>query len=206
MRCLVNPLRGDNVVQQRSYLSDQIGHRIAARGVNIRDNALLTRGAGHRAFDGEGTPSQNLQLIGDGVLKSYLTDLSSAAKLGVPPGGNAVRESYDAKPGIDTSNFYMEPGSISPEAILKQTDRALILTSLSGWWVGTSPVVDTFSSAAMGFWIENGERIHPVKGVTIGGSLREMFKSIDLIGNDLSHTAPTSTPTFRVAEMAISGL
>jgi PmbA protein len=203
--CLTRPLAGHNVAQQRSYMEGKLGEQIASPGVNVRDNALLPQGASRRAFDGEGTPSRDLRLVKDGQLMTYLTDLASAAKLGIEPGGNAVRGSYDAKPQIRSSNLYLEAGNMSPAEIVRQTDRGLLLSYLSGWWVGMSPVTDTFSAAAMGFWIEKGERVHPVRGVTIGGSLQEMLKSIDWIGNDLRHLAPTTTPTFRITEMAISG-
>jgi PmbA protein len=205
LRCLVNPLRGDYVVQQRSYLADRLGKKVAADGVTIRDNALLSRGPASRAFDGEGSPATDTTVIRNGVLSAYLTDLSSAAKLGVACGGNAVRESYSARPQIGTSNFYLEPGPESPAEIISSTQRGLLVTVLSGWWVGMSPSTDVFSAAAMGHWIEDGEIAHPVRGITIGGAVRDMLGSIDRIGNDLEFTAETRTPTFRVAEMAISG-
>ncbi len=205
MVCLSQPLRGNFVVQERSYFSDQRGQKVASDLVNIRDNALLVRGSARRAFDGEGTPSRNLLLIGNGVLRNYLTDLASASKLGVQSGGNAVRRSYDSDPEIRGSNYYMEAGAHDPLRIVKETKRGLLLHTLSGWWVGMSPISDTFSSAAMGFWIEDGEIVHAVKGVSIGGAMREMLQSIDRVGTDLEFNGSTSTPTFRVAEMAISG-
>jgi PmbA protein len=205
MVCLSQPLRGNFVVQERSYFADQLGQKVASDLVNIRDNALLERGSARRAFDGEGTPSRNLPLIEKGVLRNYLTDLASAAKLGVQPGGNTVRRSYDSDPEIRGSNYYMEAGTHDPKQIVKETKRGLVLDILSGWWVGMSPVSDTFSSAVMGFWIEDGEIAHPVKGISIGGSLREMLQSIDRVGTDLEFNGSTTTPTFRVGEMAISG-
>jgi len=45
-----------------------------------------------------------------------------------------------------------------------------------------------------------------VRGITIAGSLGEMLAGIDRVGNDLEFTNRTTTPTFRVAEMAISGI
>jgi PmbA protein len=202
---LVQPLRGDHVVRGRSYLAGSIGETVAAPEVTVRDNPLRPEGPVRRMFDAEGSPTRDLALVENGVLASYLTDLSSAAKLGVPCGGNANRDSYDSRIEIGTTNLYMEPGPHSPDDILRATERGLMVTVLSGWWLGLSPVTDTYSSAAMGFWIEDGEIVHPVRGVSIGATLRDMLKSIDMIGNDLVFTAPTTTPTFRVAEMAISG-
>lgn len=206
LRSLAPPLRGDHVVHGRSYLADAVGGRIAAEGVTIRDNALLHQGAGRRSFDGEGTPTHNLAVVEDGILTTFLTDLLSAKKLGLAPTGSAGRGGYAARPEIGTSNFYMEPGPHSRDQIIAQTKRGLLLASLSGWWVGLSPANDTFSSAAMGFWIEDGEIAYPVRGISVGGTLRDMLGSIDMVGNDLEFLGQTSAPTFRVAEMAISGV
>jgi PmbA protein len=202
---LVQPLRGDHVVRGRSYLAGRLGEAVAAAGVTIRDNPLLPQGPRSRSFDGEGSPTTNLPLVENGVLANYLTDLNTAGALGVPCGGNANRDSYDSRIEIGTTNLYMEPGPHSPEEIVRATDRGLMVTLVSGWWLGLSPATDTYSSAAMGFWIESGEVLHPVRGVSIGGTVREMLKSIDMIANDLTFATPTTTPTFRVAEMAISG-
>ena len=170
LRSLVPALRGDNVVHERSFFGDTLGEKIAADAVTIRDNAWLSQGAGRRSFDGEGTPSQNLAVIENGVLKTYLLDLASAGKLGMAPTGNALRESYTSQPDIGTGNFYMEAGSHTRDEIIKSTKRGLLVTNLSGWWVGLSPVTDTFSSAAMGLWIEDGEIAYPVRNISIGGT------------------------------------
>lgn len=205
LRRLIPALRGDFVAQQRSFLGDQLGQPIAAPQVTIRDNAHLLGGAASRPFDGEGVPTTNLTLVEKGELRSFLTDVGSAQKLGLPNTGNSGRDGYNSLPQIGTTNLYLEPGDVSPEEIIRQTRRGLLVTVLSGWWVGMSPTSDTFSSAVMGQWIENGEIAHAVRGITIGGNLREMLAGIDRIGNDLEFIAETCAPTFRVAEMAISG-
>lgn len=205
LACLTEALRGDNVLQGRSYLADRVGQIIAAPSVTIRDNPRLTRGVLRGTFDAEGSPTRDLPLVQAGRLQSYLCDLASGAKLGVPGGGNAVRASYDSRTEIGTSNLYLEPGAETPESIVQATPRGLLVTQLSGWWVGRSSTEDTFSSAAMGIWIENGVRAYPVRGITIGGSLLAMLQGIDRIGNDLEYLNEISTPTFRVAEMSISG-
>jgi PmbA protein len=203
---LLQPLMGDSVVEGRSYLEGKVGEKIAAQGVTVRDNALLDQGVNRRSFDAEGSPTSNLVLVENGVLRNYLTDLGSSFRLGVPCGGNANRDSYATGIEIGSSNCYMEPGEQSPEEIIAATERGLLVTLLAGWWVGLSPSKDVFSSAAWGHWIENGKKVHPVRGVSVGGTLREMLDKIDMIGNDLETYGRTSTPTFRVSEMAISGV
>lgn len=202
---IIPPSRGDNVVRGRSYLAGRIGQTIAGPGVSIIDDPLLREGAGRRAFDGEGLPCRTLPIVAEGVLANHLTDLASAQALGVSPGGNTARNDYTSRPEIGPSTLYMRAGDVPPDEIIRRTPRGLLITSLSGWWVGLSPVTDTFSSAATGYWIENGEIARPVKGISVGGSLREMLAAIDLVGSDLVFTHENNAPTFRVAEMAVSG-
>ena len=61
------------------------------------------------------------------------------------------------------------------------------------------------SGGASGFWIENGEIVHPVKGLTIAGSADAILNGIDMMGNDLDMDRSFAAPTFRVNEMQIGG-
>ncbi len=202
---LAQAMRGDHVLQERSYLAGRRGELIAAPLVSIRDDPRCARGPAQRAFDAEGSPAREVALIERGLLVNYLTDLASARRLGVTAGGNAVRESYAGRVEIGTSNLYMTPGESSPEEIVRATERGLWLTAISGAGAGSSPASEVFSAAATGIWIEKGELAYPVREVSIGGTVREMLSRIDLVGHDLDFTAETQTPTFRVSEMMISG-
>ncbi|MCU0611859.1 MAG: TldD/PmbA family protein [Candidatus Eisenbacteria bacterium] len=202
---LTQALRADQVVLQRSYLAGRVGSAVASPLVTISDLPHDLRGPDHRSFDAEGTPTRDQVLVGKGILNGYLSDRVSASKLGVEPGGHAVRDSYAAAPEVGISNLLMEPGSLDPEAIIAATDRGLLVTNLSGWWLNLSPANDVFSSAAMGIWIEKGARAHPVRGITVAGTIREMLAAVDMVGNDLRVTGTIATPTFRIAEMAVSG-
>jgi PmbA protein len=77
---------------------------------------------------------------------------------------------------------------------------------LSGWWLGLDPSNPQFSSAASGLWIENGKPVRPVARVTIAGTLQEIFSAVDSVGDDLVWDGAVKTPTFRVREMAVSGI
>jgi len=204
--CLSVALNGEHVTRGRSYLAGKIGDVIAGKNITIVDDPQLKGGTIQNSFDAEGTPTDELVLVENGVLKAYLTDLAAAKKLNVKPGGNARRDGYDQSPEIRSSNMTLKPGTHSLEDIIRNTERGLIVTVQSGWWVGLSPTSDTYSAAVMGLWVENGEIVHPVRGVSIGGTVTEMLRSIDMIGNDIMRTGPTAVPSFRVSEMAISGV
>lgn len=62
-----------------------------------------------------------------------------------------------------------------------------------------------YSRGARGFYIENGEIAYPVEEFTIAGTFPEMLAGIDAVADDLRFDAGVVSPSFRVAEMTVSG-
>jgi PmbA protein len=108
-----------------------------------------------------------------------------------------------APPGVSTTNFYLVPGSYTPEEIIGSVKQGLYLTEMIGF--GVNMVTGDYSRGAGGIWIENGELTYPVQEVTIAGNLKEMFNSIEMIGNDLVWRSSIASPTIKIAEMTIAG-
>jgi PmbA protein len=71
--------------------------------------------------------------------------------------------------------------------------------------MGISPATGDFSSGARGLWIESGEVVHPVKGVTVASNVLEMLRGVNAVGDDLSFKQQTVCPTLRIGEMSIGG-
>jgi PmbA protein len=154
-------------------------------------------------FDGEGVPTQKRTLIEGGVLKSFIYNTASANRAGTESTGNASRGGFTRLPGIGTHNIYVESGSLSRNEIIAGTDKGLLLKGVTGY--GISPVSGNFSGGASGFWVEKGEIVHPVKGLTIAGNADAILNGIDMMGNDLDMERTFAAPTFRVKEMQIGG-
>src|SRR5581483_4900376 len=101
--------------------------------------------------------------------------------------------------GPSTSNFVLQPGTDSNEAILKATRRGLYVTEMMGF--GFNAVTGDFSRGASGFWIEDGEFAFPVSEVTISLNIDQLWQRIDAIGDDLDLRTATAAPSFRVSKM-----
>jgi PmbA protein len=97
----------------------------------------------------------------------------------------------------------LQPGELSPEAIVRDTPKGLYVTSMMGF--GFNPVTGDFSRGAEGFLIENGQISRPVSEITIGVNFDDLWKGIDAIGSDLDLKTGTATPTFRVRQMTVAG-
>jgi len=95
------------------------------------------------------------------------------------------------------------PGTQTPEQILADIPNGFYVLSLMGF--GANMVTGDYSRGASGLWIENGELTYAVEEVTIAGNLREMFKNISAIGNDLIFRSSVTAPTLRVDGMTVAG-
>jgi predicted Zn-dependent protease len=60
-------------------------------------------------------------------------------------------------------------------------------------------------SIAAVHWIENGELTYPVQEITIAGNLKDMFRNITAIGNDLVFRGSVASPTLRIDGMTVAG-
>lgn len=195
------PLLGSSLWRKSSYLLDRLGTEVASSLVTIIDDPLIPRGPGSRAFDGEGLDSRQNVVVRNGRLETYLLDCYSARKLGLQPTASASRGGGSIGPA--TTNFVLQPGSLSREELIRSTERGLYVTEMMGF--GFNPVTGDFSRGAAGFWIEDGRIAFPVSEVTISSNLDRMLRGIDLIASDLELKSSVAAPTFRVDSMIISG-
>jgi PmbA protein len=97
----------------------------------------------------------------------------------------------------------MAAGTTPPDEIVKATKLGLWLKDVTGY--GINPVNGNFSGGASGLWIENGKVAHPVRGLTIAGSAKEMLTGIDMVGRDIDLDRRFAAPLFRIKEMQIGG-
>lgn len=193
---------GSAIWRKSSYLAEREGTRVASDLVTVVDDPLLVRGPGSRPFDGEGLLSRRNVVVEKGMLKMFLCDSYSARKLGRQSTGNASRGG-GAGVSPSTTNFILQPGNDSPEAIVKGTSKGLYVTDMMGF--GFNAVTGDFSRGASGFWIEGGELTYPVSEATISLNVDELWKRVDAVGSDLDLRSSVAAPTFRVARMTVAG-
>jgi PmbA protein len=199
---LCSAVNGYAIYKGASYLIGRLGEQIASANVTIVDDGRMPGGLGSKPFDGEGLPTRKTMVVERGVLTSYLLDTYAARKLKLSSTGNASRSVGEAS-SAGATNFYLAPGSASPEQIIGSVKRGLYVTELIGF--GINMVTGDYSRGAVGFWIENGELAYPVEEITIAGNLKDMWLGIEMIGNDLVFRGRVASPTVKIAEMTVAG-
>jgi PmbA protein len=126
----------------------------------------------------------------------------TARKLNMQTTGNASR-GLAGNPGIGAGNFFLQPGTKSPQEILRDVKQGLYVTEFLGF--GVNMTTGDYSRGASGLWIENGELTYPVEEITVAGNLKDMFKNITEIGNDLVFRSSVAAPTIRIDGLTVAG-
>lgn len=198
---LFDAVSGASVYRQASFLAGRLGETIAATSLTVIDDATMPGLFGSSPFDDEGVASRRTVLVRNGVLETFLHNCYTARKLGMRTTGNASR-GVAGNSGVGHGNFYLEPGTRSVAALIGSVQRGLYVTELIGSGVNT--VTGDYSRGAAGQWIEHGELAYPVSEITIAGSLRTMFQTLEA-ASDLEFRGSTASPTVLIGEMTLSG-
>jgi PmbA protein len=193
---------GESLLKQSSWLTGKLGEVVASPLVTLVDDGTLMRRVGSSPYDGEGLATRRNVLLDRGRLAMFVYDHYHARRAGVASTANALR-GWSSTPGIGFHNLYVEPGTESPEAILRRVDRGFYFDDQGSY--GFNGVTGDYSFQAQGYWIENGAKAFPVEGVTVAGSSLEMLKAIAGVGNDLEWRSSIACPTLLIAEMTVSG-
>ena len=198
---LASSINGAAIARGTSFLKDSMGEQVTSAGLTFIDDPLRPRGMASRLFDGEGLPVARRAMVEDGVLKSWFLDIASATKLGLTPNGQAARGMGSA-PSPGSSNFYLENGDLSLEALIAEIDEGFLVTEMMGSSVDM--ITGDYSRGAGGFWISGGKVSHPVSEATIAGNLKDMFKAITR-ANDIDMRKSTAAPSLRIDGMTVAG-
>ncbi|MCF6219794.1 MAG: TldD/PmbA family protein [Robiginitomaculum sp.] len=197
----VSAISGSAIARGVSFLKDSMGEQVFHKHINITDDPYLVRAGGSHPWDGEGVAGKRLQIVENGVLKSWLMHSAAARQLGLETTGHAAR-GMSSPPGIACSNVWMDAGVKTPAALMKDMGKGLLITEMFG--PSLNPNTGDYSVGIAGFAIENGERTYPVSEVTIAGNLLDMFKTIRA-ADDLKMDEPVATSSLLIESMVIAG-
>jgi len=200
-------LTAESMQRGRSFLMGKLGEKIASQGVNLVDDGRLVRGLGSASFDGEGVPTSRTRLVVDGTLEHLLYDTYTARRDGTSSTGNAQRSSYRGLPYPAPTNLFLVPSSKPVEEVIAGVDKGLFVTNTMNTG-GINPVNGDYSVGASGLWVQKGEIVGPVTGVTVAGNMADMLYGIRDVARDLRFIPIADSigaPTFVVEGMTIGG-
>ncbi|MBI4349389.1 MAG: TldD/PmbA family protein [Elusimicrobia bacterium] len=196
-------LSADSVQRGRSLLGGKRGKRVGSALATFVDDPLRPGGPATSFFDGEGVPTRRKVPIDGGVVRDYFYDAQTASKDGVAPNGSAGRSSYKSLAGPGSSNFYLEPGALTREALFEDTKDGILVLELMGMHTA-DPVSGEFSVGLSGVEIRGGVLAGAVRGAMLSGNLLDLLDRLDAVADDLSFYGACAAPTFRVRDLTVA--
>jgi PmbA protein len=100
-------------------------------------------------------------------------------------------------------NLIVGSGQDSFDTLVRNMGRGLIVTELMGQ--GVNGVTGDYSRGAAGFWVENGAIAYPVHEFTIAGNLKDLYRQIVAVGNDVDARGGVRTGSILIDRMTIAG-
>lgn len=198
---LLSAINGASIARGSSWLRDALGQQVLPKGVSVIEDPHRVRISSSRPFDGEGLPTQRRAIVEDGILTGWVLDLATGRKLGMPSTANAARGTSHP-PSPATSNIDLTQGQRSRDDLIRDMGTGLLVTSMIGSTI--NPTTGDYSRGAAGFWVENGQIMHPVNECTIAGNLRDMLLRL-IPANDARAHLSTRVPSCLIDGLTLAG-
>lgn len=189
----LSAVSGGNLFRKTSFLTDALNKEIFNPIIQIKEYPHLLGALGSSPFDQDGVVTREKDFIVNGVLKSYALSAYSARKLKMVNTGNSG--------GV--CNLMVTPTAGALSSLLQQLGTGLLVTELMGQ--GVNIVTGDYSRGVSGYWVENGEVQFPVSEITIAGNLKDMFKNMVSVGNDIDKRGNILTGSVLVEGLMLAG-
>jgi PmbA protein len=189
----IGAIRGGSQYRRASFLLDAAGQQVFPDWFCLSERPHLSKALASAPFDHEGVATRDRELVAGGVLLGYVLSSYSARKLGLRTTGNAG----------GTHNLIVPGDGGDLAEMLRRMDRGLLVTELMGQ--GVNGVTGDYSRGAAGFWIAGGRIEYPVHEVTVAGNLKDVYRGIVSVGNDVDVRGGIRTGSILVGEMTIAG-
>jgi len=190
---LIGAVSGGSLYRKASFLLDSLGQQVASKHLSIAEEPHLPGRIGSAAFDADGVATWDKSFIKAGVVESYVLSSYSGRKLGMATTGNSG--------GVFNLKLTGETRPV--DELYKAAGRGLLVTELMGQ--GVNSVTGDYSRGASGFWIENGELAYAVDEITIAANLKDMYRDIQLLGDDVDERGNIRAPSVLVGAMTLAG-
>ena len=189
-----------------SKLAGREGECIASELVTLVDDPFHPDSPAQMNFDAEGSPTFRKNVIENGVLKTLLYNLKTAAVAGKATTGNASKAGYNAAVTVRPFTMHFAGGTLSEEELLKMAGNGVYINSLGGLHAGANPVSGDFSLQSAGFLIENGVKTTHVKAFTVAGNFFDLLRNITGIADNVKLPRAMGVTAFGAPSILVEGL
>jgi len=179
------------LISGTSILKDRLGQTVASPKLTFWTKPVSEEIADGYFVTPDGFAAQDVAVIEDGVLKSFMLSLYGANK--------TKRERAKNAGGC----YVVMPGEKTLDEVIAGVEKGLLVARYSG---GNPSANGDFSGVAKNsYYIENGKILYPVSETMISGNLAELFLNIKEISRERVDFGSAILPYIHATGITISG-
>ncbi len=170
-----------------SIMAGKLGNEVASPLITLIDHPhpdFALHASGWTAVDDEGSLPKPAVIIENGILKGYMTDSITSAKLGIENTGNGRAWTYMDEPIVRMRNTYIASGNSSLQDMIEATEDGYYMVTAFGGGQADANAEFMFG-VGEAYRIKSGKIAYPVKSATISGQAFDVLRNVDMVGNDL---------------------
>jgi PmbA protein len=184
-----------------SQFAGKLGQKVASSCLTIEDDGLLEGGVGSASFDREGVPHQQMVIVDQGILKSYLHNSYTARKDGLISTGHASGGTRSL-PGVGSTNVLIASGEKTKDELVAGIQRGVIVTRFSGF---PNSITGDFSGVVKGgFLVERGEIVRPIVGTMIAGNVYQLLHQISGTSKERRKMGTLISPWIAIEDVSVT--
>ncbi len=193
-------LSGKRVVERSSPWSNALGEQMTSPRITLRQDPAA--GPFSCPFDDEGTPTQRLVFIDQGVVTLFYCDRAVGRTLGGGSTGNGFRPGLGSYPTPSLYNTLVQPGDKSLDQLIAGIDNGLLVDQILG---GGAGIAGDFSiNVDLGYRIHRGELVGRVKDTMVAGNIYTALKNSVELGSDADWNGSCYTPSVLLEGLSIT--
>jgi PmbA protein len=194
-------MNGKQVVEKASPWGDRLGEPITSTALTLSQQP--DAGPFSCPFDDEGTPTQPITFIKEGVLQLFYTDRTVGRALASGTTGNGFRSGLGSYPTPGLFNLIIQPGVRSLPDLIGTLERGIVVDQMLGGGAGISGEFSV--NVELGYRVEQGEIVGRVKDTMIAGNVYTALKNLVELGGDADWNGSCYTPSVIVEGLSTTG-
>jgi PmbA protein len=193
-------LNGKHILERASPWVEKKGKQVTSGKLTLYQDPQA--GPYSCPFDDEGTPTQPLILIENGILQNFYCDRTTGRRLGINSTGNGFRPCLTSYPIPGLFNFLIVPSHTSLPELINQLDDGLIIDQMLGDGSGLSG--DFSINVDLGYRVQKGQITGRIKDTMVTGNVYNALKQLIAIGSDADWNGSCYTPSLIVEGLSIT--
>lgn len=194
-------LNGKRVSEKASPWCDRLGQLVTSSALTLTQQP--DQGPFSCPFDDEGTPTQPLVFIQNGILQLFYCDRTIGHQLGTGTTGNGFRPGLGSYPTPGLFNLLIQPGNDSLLDLIAQLSDGIIVDQMLG---GGGSISGDFSiNVELGYRVKNGQVVGRVKDTMVAGNVYTALKQLVTLGGDADWNGSCYTPSLIIEGLSTTG-